>query len=76
MLKKEFLSIKELSEYLGIKPKTLYFWVSKGVLPHYRIQGVIRFKRKDIDKWVEACKRIVVDIKNLKVREIEDDYLL
>jgi excisionase family DNA binding protein len=76
MLKKEFLSIKDLSEYLGIKPKTLYSWVSKGVLPHYRMQGVIRFKRKDIDKWIEACKRTGVDIINLKIREIEDDYLL
>jgi hypothetical protein len=44
--------------------------------PYYRMQDVIRFKRKDIDKWVEACKRNGVDIKNLKVREIEDDYLL
>jgi excisionase family DNA binding protein len=76
MLTNDFLSINDLSKYLGIKPKTLYSWVSKGVLPHYRIQGAIRFKRKDIDRCVEVCRRNGVDITNLKVREIEDDYLL
>ena len=74
MFTNQFLSINDLSKYIGVKPKTLYSWVSKGVLPHYRMQGVIRFKRKEIDKWIEACKRNGVDIKNLKVREFEDDY--
>ena len=76
MFQDSFLSINDLSKYLGIKPKTLYSWVAKGILPHYRIGGLIRFKRKDIDRWVEACRRNGVDITNLKVREIEDDYLL
>ena len=76
MFTNPFLSINDLSKYLGIKPKTLYSWVAKGILPHYRIGGLIRFKRKDIDRWVEACRRNGVDITNLKVREIEDDYLL
>ena len=76
MFTNQFLSINDLSKYLGIKPKTLYSWVAKGILPHYRIGGLIRFKKKDIDQWVEACRRNGVDISNLKVREIEDDYLL
>ena len=76
MFQDSFLSINDLSKYLGIKPKTLYSWVAKGILPHYRIGGLIRFKKKDIDQWVEACRRNGVDITNLKVREIEDDYFL
>ena len=70
MFTNTFLSINDLSKYLGIKPKTLYSWVTKVILPHYRIGGLIRFKKKDIDQWVEACKRNGVDISNLKVREL------
>ena len=76
MFTRSFLSINDLSKYIGIKPKTLYSWVSKGVLPHYRIEGLIRFKRKDIDKWLEGCKRNGVDIKCFKYQGFEDDYLL
>ena len=53
----KFFSITELSEYLSVKPKTLYSWVSKSVIPFYRLQGVIRFKKDEIDRWLkDRCK--------------------
>jgi len=56
----KFFSIKELSEYISVKPKTLYSWVSKSVIPFYRLQGVIRFKKGEIDQWLkDKCKGVV-----------------
>ncbi len=54
---KEFLDIHELSEYLSIKRSTLYTMVESGDLPHYRIGRLIRFKRNDVDGWLETHRR-------------------
>ena len=49
-----FLSINDLSVYLGIKPKTLYARVKE--IPHYKVGRLIRFKREDVDTWMEQHK--------------------
>jgi excisionase family DNA binding protein len=54
---KEFLTINQLSEYLSIKRSTLYSLVETGELPHYRIGRLIRFKKQDIDAWMENHRR-------------------
>jgi excisionase family DNA binding protein len=52
-----FLSIKELSEYLKIKPSTLYDWTAQGKIPHFKIHGVIRFRKEEIDQWLDLCRK-------------------
>jgi excisionase family DNA binding protein len=55
----KFFTINELSKYISVKPKTLYSWVSKKVIPFYRLQGVLRFKKCEIDQWLNGkCKAI------------------
>ncbi|CCQ90698.1 hypothetical protein NITGR_360036 [Nitrospina gracilis 3/211] len=76
MSPKHFLSIKELSEYIGIKPKTLYSWVAKRVIPHYRIMGLVRFHKGEIDIWLKSCHENSEDLTNKRVNEIEDEYSL
>jgi citrate synthase len=48
----EYLSAAEASDRLGIKPATLYAYVSRGVLKSYR-QGIKRerlYRRRDVDR--------------------------
>ena len=52
-----FLDIRELSEYLHIKPATLYAWAARGNIPHVKIHGLIRFQRDEIDQWVENFRK-------------------
>lgn len=49
-----YLTINDLSIYLGIKPKTLYARVKE--IPHYKVGRLIRFKREDVDAWMERHK--------------------
>ena len=49
-----YLTIDDLSVYLGIKPKTLYARVKE--IPHYKVGRLIRFKRVDVDAWMERHK--------------------
>lgn len=59
------LSIKELSEYLSIKQKTLYSWTAQGKIPFVKIHGLIRFQKEEIDTWIEGFRK-----KGLKVSPI------
>jgi len=66
---KEFLTISEVSGYLNVKPSTLYTWVKSGEIPHYKLHKMVRFKKGDIDAWMENHKEDKVG-QNNKVREI------
>ena len=46
-----YLTIGELSAYLSIKSKTLYARVKE--IPHYKVGRLIRFRKDDIDAWME-----------------------
>ena len=49
-------SIKDLSDYLNIKPSTLYAWAAQGKIPCLKIHGLIRFDREEIACWLEGFR--------------------
>ena len=51
-----FMDVKDLSEYLHIKRSTLYAWVEQHRIPFFKIHGLIRFQREDIERWVDSCQ--------------------
>ena len=53
---KEILNIDELSEYLGIKKSSLYSKVERKEIPFYRIGRLVRFKKAEIDLWMEKSR--------------------
>jgi excisionase family DNA binding protein len=60
---REFLTIKDIANYLGIKTSTLYLMVEEKRVPHYRIGRLIRFKKSEIDEWMRGQKEPVIDAK-------------
>jgi excisionase family DNA binding protein len=57
MTLKDFLTVDELSQYLNIKKSTLYTMVETGAIIHYRVGKLIRFKKEDVDDWMEGNRR-------------------
>jgi len=53
----EILTLKELTALLKIAERTAYMMVQRGDLPGFKVGGQWRFKRADIDEWMEARKR-------------------
>jgi len=53
----EFLGVKVVSQYLGVPTSTIYSLVEEERIPHYRIGRIIRFKRSEIDVWMEGNKK-------------------
>ena len=49
----KLLTRKETSKFLGISLVTLHKWSLEGIVPSYRINTRIRFKKKDLEKILE-----------------------
>lgn len=53
-LNDRWLSVNEVAEYLGIKRFTLYKWVKRLDLPAHKIGRLLKFRKSEIDEWVES----------------------
>lgn len=51
MTENAFWDIEDLSIYLKVKIKTLY--AMSHDIPHYRVGKLIRFRKQEIDAWME-----------------------
>jgi len=52
----DILTVKELSEYLKLNEKTAYRLAAKGDIPGFKVGGSWRFRKSEIDKWIEKQK--------------------
>jgi excisionase family DNA binding protein len=50
----QLLKPDDVAKILKVSKCTPYQWARRGVLPHYRLEGTIRFKIEDIKAFVEA----------------------
>jgi excisionase family DNA binding protein len=48
-----FLTTEEVLSYLKITPRTIYRLIRSGELPAVRIGRQWRFRREDLDRWLE-----------------------
>ncbi len=46
------LTAKELGQILAISPKTLYSYVSRGMIPYFKIESSVRFRARDVAEWL------------------------
>ena len=52
----QFIGIKELSEILGVEISTLYAWVHLRQIPYYKIGRLVKFKKSEIEGWLQQRK--------------------
>jgi excisionase family DNA binding protein len=50
------LTVREVAALLNVDEKTVYRLAKHGDLPGFRVAGSWRFKRDDIDAWIEKQK--------------------
>jgi excisionase family DNA binding protein len=48
----KMLTAKELAAMLAISEKTVYSYVARNMIPHYRIEANVRFRARDIAAWL------------------------
>ena len=52
MLDDDILTIDEVAKYLRVSERTVYDWAQKGEIPSGKIGTVWRFKKAELEKWV------------------------
>lgn len=50
----EILTLEEVAAYLRVSERTVYDWANKGEIPCGKIGTTWRFKRSELEKWVDA----------------------
>ena len=52
-----YISLEDAAEYLNVKPVTLRKWIKqKENLPAHHIGRLWKFKRSELDEWVNSGK--------------------
>jgi excisionase family DNA binding protein len=51
-----WLSMEEISTYLGVSTDTVYKWIEKSELPAHRLGKLWKFKASEVDAWVRSGK--------------------
>jgi len=46
---------------MQVHPKTVYKWSEDGKIPHLRINGLLRFKKSEIEAWQDKNKRKILE---------------
>ncbi len=52
----EILTLPEVATLLKVAEKTVYTMAQKAEMPAFKVRGQWRFKREDIDVWIEQQK--------------------
>ena len=50
----EIMTIEEVAAYLRVSERTVYDWAQKGDLPGGKLGTTWRFKRDDVENWVNS----------------------
>lgn len=49
-----WLSVDEISRYLGVSSDTIYRWIDRQSMPAHKVGRLWKFKRDEVDVWVKA----------------------
>lgn len=53
MAQEALLNVKQVAEYLQLKESTIYSWAQDSRVPAIKIGRTWRFRRSDLDQWLE-----------------------
>ena len=50
------MTVRQVAAYLNVNEKTVYRLAQRGTLPAFKVAGAWRFKRDDIERWIDEQK--------------------
>ena len=53
-LQDRWLSVDEICQHLGVSSDTVYRWIDRSEMPAHKMGRKWKFKREQVDAWVEA----------------------
>ena len=59
----EILTLPEVAQLLKVAEKTVYTMAQRGEIPAFKVRGQWRFKRADLDQWIESQKTVQHEVR-------------
>ncbi len=56
MYEERWLSVDEISNYLGVKRDTVYKWIERKDMPAHKVGRLWKFRKEEVDDWVRFGK--------------------
>ncbi len=50
----KLMTVEQMAEYLQVDEYTVYVWARKGEIPAFKVGRFWRFRKEDIDEWLES----------------------
>ena len=57
---KRLMDIEELVDYLRLRKQTIYNWLYQKKISGFKVGGVWRFDRKEIETWLKSRQMNIV----------------
>jgi excisionase family DNA binding protein len=54
MAEPELLTVEDASRLLAVGRSTVYQWIAEGLVPTFRVHGVVRIPRSGLIRMIEA----------------------
>jgi len=54
---KKYVGVKEVAEFIGLPAGTIYYYISKAMIPHYKFNGKPRFVLTEVDRAIRENNR-------------------
>ena len=56
-MEKRLLSVKELSEYIGLSPQTIYNKINRGKfpIPYKKVFGLLKWEKQEVNDFLNHC---------------------
>jgi excisionase family DNA binding protein len=51
------LTVKELSQWINLKPKTIYDWVETDRIPYRKLGSRVLFCLDEIEQWLNTLQK-------------------
>jgi PTS system nitrogen regulatory IIA component len=74
MVDDDILTLEEVAKYLRVSERTIYDCAQKGEIPAGKIRTAWRFKKSEIDKWVN--ERLVSTTLNPQITPVNAESIL
>ena len=55
-MSEQIMTVKDVASYLKLNERTVYRMATSAKIPAFKVGTSWRFKREDIEKWIEEQK--------------------
>lgn len=52
----KILTVKQVAELIQAKQSTVYAWAEQGIIPFFKLNGLLRFSEEKILSWIQSCQ--------------------